>query len=375
MTDQENKNDPRFKWESDDHFDPNRANTPRQQLFHVFSKKQRLIERVLWIYDIASITTAFFAWYRFTDTENIKWLFLFMVALLLCVLTKVAHLIIVNRLSILREIKILRLETENNNPTPPEEVSTDFLLPKKGRILSLKEQYCWWSGLAIALVVMQLWVTPVFHPVCISKSYTKLSANQATVYIELTKRNDGPLPMTSLDNSSSLATTGPQATWADPTSPAASEPPVVNQRILDDQGTSIPYTLEAIPREPGGPKYQYLFHIPLTKPIWPGDKWTFRSLLEIKENPLFLFREGDVWNYRIGSNYGSSLTEFQTTVTLPPGAELVSVEPKPAKQYTLYKACDGVEADTIVIEYKERRRHGDQFDGLIKYRLPETSKP
>lgn len=382
MNDQENKNDPRFEWESEDNFDPNRANTPRQQLFGFINKHQRKIERILWIYIIASVGIMVYAWARFDNTENTKGLiffaFLFIAAFLNTVLVKLWYWILSNKLGILREIKLLRLETQSNNPAPAEETTVDIFQMKRGGCLSRTERVYWWAGIFAVVIVVQLWVgsCPIgFQPDCISKSYTKLSANQATIYNELTKPHYGPLPLTSLDNSSSLATTGPQATWLDPASPAASEPPVVNQLILDDRGVSIPYTLEAKLREPGGPKYQYFFHVPLNKPIWPGEKWTLRSMLEMKENPFFLFREGDIWNYRIGANYGAFLTEFQTTVVLPPGAELVSVEPKPAKQYTFSSECDGVDAKTIVIEFKERRRNGGQFDGVIKYRLPEKPKP
>ena len=382
MNDHENSHNPRFEWEGEDHFDPDRANMPRQQLFGLINRHQRKIERMLWIYIIASVGIMVYAWIRFDNTEDNKKLiffaFLFMAAFLNTVLIKLWYWILSNKLGILREIKLLRLETQSATLASPEESPLDIFQMKRGGCLSRTERVWWWAGIITVIILVTLWLGrfPVgFQPDCISKSFTTLSASQATIYGDLTQLHYGPLPLTSLESTSSLATTGPQATWLDPAAPAAAEPPVVNQRILDDRGESLPYIIEGKLREPGGPKYQYFFYVPLTKPIWPGEKWTLHRMLEMKENPLFLFREGNVWNYRIGANYGARLTEFQETVVLPPGAELISVDPKPAKRYTLPQGCDGVNATTTVIEFKERRWHGGQFNGLIKYRFPPKPAP
>jgi hypothetical protein len=242
------------------------------------------------------------------------------------------------------------------------------------RSLSKRERWACISILIVGCVAISVYFGPASHPDTVTRSYTELSDNKATITTEITARNNGALPMTCINDSTSLPVTSPSATWTDPASPAAAIPPVSTLRFLDDRGNALPFTVTARPRDVGPYKYQYYFNVPLPGTVWPGEKWTSRCVAEESENPLFLFREGDVWNYRIGCTEGWRLSKYKSVVKLPPDAHLVSVEPKPKRQHTLCTEQDGKTVQITMIEFDEFRRGGRQFDATIKYRLAGPEK-
>lgn len=362
-------------------FDPARTGNAGEAIAEAFAKAQRWIERITLISVDVCFWLGLWAWFKFDNRDDTKSLIFYgtvlLVAALITVLVRMWYWIFSNKLGILKELKMLRLdlmargsETRHTTASGTGTVTAPIRVRSS---ITWTEHVLWFLLSTGVIVVIAFSAGSFSSPDTVMRTYTQLQEHGAVTSSELTSHNMGPSPVTSIPDSCSVPTTGPLATWVDPASPAAREPAVVTMGFRDEHGTPLPYIIDAKAQAPGAPcKYQYLFRISMPKPIWPGEKWTLRSEGKMKEDPVFLFREGDVWNYRIGCQYGGGLSEYHTFVTLPKGAEIVSVEPKPRRECQTYDGADG--STRTVLEFKERRRDGGNFSGLIKYRLPQSAE-
>jgi hypothetical protein len=69
-----------------------------------------------------------------------------------------------------------------------------------------------------------------------------------------------------------------------------------------------------------------------------------------------------VWIFTGEYNLGEGINQIHSTVTFPPGAEIVSVEPKPTRQFKAGAAP--------VVEFEARLGRNERWRYTIQYRLP-----
>jgi hypothetical protein len=124
---------------------------------------------------------------------------------------------------------------------------------------------------------------------------------------------------------------------------------------LDSQGRELPTSVATIDG-----KRQYTVH--LAEPVMPGQQVSYTTVSEI---PLKATKQGEIWTYRlhrwhVGNAY------ISTTVRLPQGAKIVSLDPESARQ----SVCDGVPT----VRFQPLRGEEIKFTYTIQYRLPSKEK-
>jgi hypothetical protein len=92
---------------------------------------------------------------------------------------------------------------------------------------------------------------------------------------------------------------------------------------IDGQGRDLPIHVSTV-----GENRQYT--VQLAEPIMPGDRVAYTTTTE---SAKMATKEGETWTYHWGQKWGGTGRKFfLETVELPRGAEIVSVEPKPAER-------------------------------------------
>lgn len=103
----------------------------------------------------------------------------------------------------------------------------------------------------------------------------------------------------------------------------------------------------------------YRFKVILDRPIPPGGERTLRNVW--KADHLATERDG-IWTYS-RNHTPCPPTDYVETVVLPPGAEIISVEPTPAKTLD--------EGGRKSLRFEEILKKMEAFRCRIKYRLPK----
>ena len=125
---------------------------------------------------------------------------------------------------------------------------------------------------------------------------------------------------------------------------------------LDGRGRELPISVSTI-----GGNRQYT--VQLAEPIMPGDRVNYTTTTEMAE---WAARKGETWTYHEGRSWGGKGRKFfLETTRLPRGAEIVSVEPKPAQQLVR----DGL--PTVRFQAVVDQDH--ELVYTIQYRLPKES--
>jgi hypothetical protein len=125
---------------------------------------------------------------------------------------------------------------------------------------------------------------------------------------------------------------------------------------LDGQGRELPISVATI-----GGNRQYT--VQLAEPIMPGDQVSYTTTTEAAKMAR---KQGETWTYHGGQKWGGKGQKFfLETVQLPRGAEIVSVEPKPAQQLVR----DGLA--TVRFQAVVDQEH--ELAYTIQYRLPKEN--
>jgi hypothetical protein len=98
-------------------------------------------------------------------------------------------------------------------------------------------------------------------------------------------------------------------------------------------------------------------------PIMPREWFSYRR---ITDNPTQAVKAGEFWVCRADWSFGSQAYRYTETVTLPQGAEIVSVTPKPDGRIEHHGA--GPE-----LRFLADRDPGEHFGYTIRYALPELA--
>ena len=330
-------------------FDPEKAKRAKEKSAGVFDARMRKLERSIWIWLILSVCFGLFGYLRFQSptTTSTKELIAYAVVMLIAyestVLLKLAYWIINVKLSVLKEIKLLRLES--SPAADPGEILAGRDLEAPLRSISPRERVFWKIGLIAGMLVAITYVIPkVNQPIGphgrqsdqIHEGYVTLAADGSGITVtESSSMNEGDGPITSFQ-------------FDVPTGAA--------NRWVDELGREMPATVKT-----GDGRSRYV--VSFVDPIMPCEWFAYKR---ITENPTHAVKEGEFWVCRADWSFGRQSYRYTETVKLPEGAEVVSVTPKPDGR----TERDGV---APVLRFTADRDPGEHFGYTIRYILPKDA--
>ncbi len=327
-------------------FDPQRATELKQKAVAALNAKMRRVERVFWVvflFCVWVLCSAFTALLGSSSTRDL----IFCAVLILVmyestVLMKLWYWTMNNKISVLKEIKQLRLETFLAAPAEAPMWGRGFEEP--ARSLPRWERVAWW----IALIAILLWELPVYvGSVSIGPDLLARPPQKQTL------TSEGCVTLAS-DGSGSVVTRmsfvhqgfSPTRSITFPAPRSA----VVS--FLDTRGAEMPFTTT-----PQNGELRY--DVTLPHPVDSGSRFSYTRVLE---SPECATRDGDVWTCSNNYRYGYATSEFAETVVLPEGAQIVSAEPWPVAAFTLN--------NKPTLRFETTRGRSEPFKYTVRYRLP-----
>jgi hypothetical protein len=124
-------------------------------------------------------------------------------------------------------------------------------------------------------------------------------------------------------------------------------------RWIDGRGRELPYDVS-----PQDGQRSYTVH--MIESVMPGEWMQYTQILERRSAATM---QGDVWTYEGGFTYGFQHNRFAVNVQLPPGAEIVSLDPQPIERWT--------DKGGVRLTYQAARGSLEPFQYKIQYRLPK----
>jgi hypothetical protein len=343
----ENANELKKALAENGNFDAAKAARDAVEATSYFDARLRRGARYTWLNLIIAVALLEFAFLGFGLTFSTKaivgFAMMVVVTVVLIVRFAIGHEIANTKISLLRETKLLRLEhlglPADQAVAPPRKVARTST--SLWRVLSLRENAAW-----IVIMAAVAFASAFFTVRLIEAGLTMTEESDVTLSPDGSasqvskvsyRYENGFLPLTSL----TLGTgDGP---WA-------------ITRWLDGQGRELPISVATI-----GQNRQYT--VQLAEPIMPGDRVNYTTTTEMAE---WAARKGETWTYHEGRSWGGKGRKFfLETTRLPRGAEIVSVEPKPAQQLVR----DGL--PTVRFQAVVDQEHDLAY--TIQYRLPKEN--
>ncbi len=326
-------------------FDPQRGDEQKKKTVDVFSARMRKVERLVWIWLILCVCLGLFAYLRFqspstTSTKAlIGYAILILIAYESTILLKLAYWILNVKLSLLKEIKLLRLERSHSEDRDAPIRGRDLEAPL--RSLSRRERTAWQLGLVGIVVLTVVYFTPMVYRAVWGRQLRPNLTHQG--YVTLAADGSG--------------TTVTETSWTNrdvvPTVSSSFECGSQSEnRWIDDRGRELPVTVST---ENGRSRYTIRF----IDPVMPGQPNTYKR---VTEDPALATKEGDLWTCRADWGFGPQTYRYTETVKLPEGAEIVSVSPEPAKRF--------VRGNAPVLRIEVSLGRDEHFRYKVQYRLP-----
>ncbi|MGA2031859.1 MAG: hypothetical protein ABSG68_06365 [Thermoguttaceae bacterium] len=293
---------------------------------------------------VAVLEFAFIGFFlTFSTKALVGFATLLVVTVVLIVRFAIGHEITNTKISLLREIKLLRLEhlglPADQTITPPRKAAPTGT--SLWRVLSLRENTAWL--LAAILVAV---VSAHFTLQLMNRGMTMTEESQVTLLADGSKST---VSKVSYRNPAGLFPTTSLSLWT-------GDGPFAITQWLDGRGRELPISVSTIG---GNRKYT----VQLAEPIMPGDQVNYTTTTEAAKMAT---RQGETWTYHGGQKWtGKGQKFFLETVQLPQGAEIVCVEPKPAQQF-LRDGLPTVRFQTVVDQ-------GHELAYTIQYRLPKET--
>jgi hypothetical protein len=267
---------------------------------------------------------------------------LLVITIVLIAVLSIRHEIRSTTISLLREIKLLRLEhlglPTDQTMAPARQATAKSMSP--WRVLSLRETAAWFLTLLLVAAVSN-YVTLRLMTWGISMSeevrVTLLSDGSGTAVNKVSYRNQGFLPMTSA------------SLWS-------GDPSYAITQWVDGEGRDLPISVSTIDG-------QRRFTAQFAEPIMPGDRVSYTTTAE---RPKMATKNREIWTCRGGQKWaGAGRKYFLETIQLPQGAQIVSVEPKPSHQ-TVQDRAEVLRFQTVVDQDHE-------LGYTIQYRFPKEN--
>ncbi len=347
-------------------FDPARAAQLRTQVVDTFKNKFKTIERTLCAWLVVMV--AFAAWMMqsfFASSDVQSWILyglLFLVFFESTILMKLWYWTVNNKIGVLREIKLLRLDLAvQRGADQAIEAIAAAELATRSEGLSKRERWVWKAliiaaALSLGLIIGCRGRWPWLKPM--------LSGSQMTSQRTVTLHADGTGQMEttySLVNDSGI-TIRERAIYKGGSISQTRIVPADESTWSDGQGRKL-----AVRQELAGENICQI--IALLDPVRAGEPFTLHCAerLQAASESRFWKRQGDLWSFSMSQNWGFGRDHYFDTVVLPLGAQIVSVEPKPVA----LEIRDGV--PTVRLE--ATRIDGQRWKYEVNYRLPGGVEP
>ncbi|HEY4760598.1 MAG TPA: DUF6768 family protein [Thermoguttaceae bacterium] len=336
-------------------FDPEKAKKVTAEVVSGFHARLQKTERLMWIYLILCTAVILYAFYKFEASTSTKSMIGFGILLLATyettILMKLWYWIVNNKISVLKEIKLLQLEKLEGTAALRNSSVTDLIHSAKTpwRGLPRWERSIWFVSLiAIAIGVSIFSSLQYLLPLTL-KSYVTLEADGSGESVEkISYTYAGAVPRTSeteLEHS-----------------------PTATSRWIDKQGRELAYDVSDV----NGQK-KYAIH--LIEPVMPGEQISYT---QISDDPKAATKNDDIWTYQGEHARGCDKNIYSDVVQLPPDAEIISVDPKPDNQYVSTGPKPDIQFTYFgrpTLSFKASRGFNETFKFTIKYRLPKEAAP
>jgi hypothetical protein len=311
-----------------------------------FDAQLRRGARITWLCLMIVVAVLEVAFAGFVLTFSTKAIVGFAVLLVITIVLIVRfgiwHDITSTKISLLREIKLLRLE-RLGLPTDQALAPARKATPASTslwRVLSLRENMAWLLALVLVAAVsnyvtvrLMAWGTTVTD----ESQVTLLPDGSGSTLHRVSYRYQGFFPLTSASLLSGDAS-------------------YTISQWLDGQGRDLPISVSPTDGE-------RRFTVQFAEPIMPGDQVNYTTTAK---SANMATKQGETWTYHGGQKWGGKGEKFfLETIRLPQGAEIVSVEPKPAQQLVQ----DGL--PTVRFQAVVDQDH--QLAYTIQYRLPKET--
>jgi hypothetical protein len=329
-------------------FDPDKAKELQTKTVSSFEAKMRKVERYLFAYMCICCWLVVFSVFQFLQSSTTKALLFYGLLLLVffgtTVLMKLWYWIMNNKISVLKEIKLLELAALPDQGAGAAPRTKRLEGPLSG--LSRRERTVWWAvllaGGALIGVVKGL---------------------------EITGGDDA----WSLGRGGSLRSEGSVTLAADGSGSAVTEMSWIYQgmlarrgftffaakgavlRFTDSHGRELPFTTS---EQQGHVRYD----VSLLRPVMPGRPFSYTRF---EDAPRCATEKEGLWTFSTDYSYGYETNEFSQMVVLPQGAEIVSVTPWPVATFTL--------EGRPTVRFEATRGRNEPFRYTVQYRL--RSKP
>lgn len=328
-------------------FDAEKAKRLGSDVGAEFHARLKRAERRLSLSTIITVVVLEFAfvgfWFSFSTKSLIGFAILLVVVAVIAGALAIERSIANTKISLLKEMKLMRLERLG---LPSDDITS---AARKSAVagtslwsaLSSRENVAWLLALilaAAASIAVAVWLWLPGGTLTDESQVTLLADGSGSEVSKVSYPYFGWYPMTSSSVWTGLG-------------------PYTITHWIDSQGRELPITVSTI-----GGKRQYT--VELAEPVMPGEQ--VRDT-RIGESPKMAEEEGGLWTCRRDPMSVYRKNMYLVTIQLPKGAEIVSVDPKPAQQFVR----DGLPT----VRFQAIRDRNQKFEYTIQYRLPEEITP
>ena len=320
--------------------DPEKARQIRDQATGQFARALRKMERTMCGWLVGLNLIAAIAFLNFFQSPSTKWQLLYAIMVLIMVegtvLMKLWYWSINSRTVLLKEIRLLRLGVADDTET--------MARAPMSMALSRRERSTW------MFFCLAPWAVFVFLMIS-GGNEGGTTASRTIQRIVINADGSGSRVMYA---SHPVRTMQPAMDFSIYYGKAATG---ITPKWFDAQGRELERTITE-----EGSNLRYWIH--LFEPVMPGQWLSYRCE---EAWQTIATRDKDGWLYHISSYAKGTTTEFIGTITLPEGAIVESVTPKPDEQ----SVADG----HPVIHLDSRTDKDEKFQCQIRYRLPGQDAP
>lgn len=326
-------------------FDPRKAEELKQNTLAAFDAKMKKVERYLRGYLCLCIWLFLFSLFHFLHSSTTKALLFYALLMLIffetTVLMKLWYWIMNDKITVLKEIKQLQLESVSGDDADAATGGIERLRgPLRG--LSRWERTAWWAALvcgAALVVAVKTYGDAYWHPssdasLTSQRCVTLAADGSGSAVTQLSAVHQG------IDTWESFGFFVPKGEVV---------------LVADHHGRKLPFTTLL---QDGRVRCE----VRLMQTVFPGQR---SSCTQVQECPDYAVQEGDVWTCSMEYSHGYATNEFSETVVLPAGAEIVSVDPWPVASFTL--------SNKPTIRFEATRGRNEPFECTVRYRLPSES--
>lgn len=319
--------------------DASRADILKGQAVAALNTRLRKTAWGTTLYLMACVAVFLYGWHGFQGAETTRDFvgaaILMLIAYESTVLIKLWYWVVNNKLTVLKEVKLLRmaLPTDETEGIQSDSASPFGKWERRAMVIAIAL-----TALFVSSFLSAQSVTIVNAGLSSDEFVTLSAQGQAEVVTTVDYRHHGPMP--------ALHTTFH--------APA-------NHRIhwFDDQGRELKSETEAAG--------SHLRHtVALESPVMPGERIRLRK---VQHQDQAATREENIWTFRTDTSYGGVRNNFALTVQLPDGAAILETTPNPT--------TDGSspESGAPLLRFEDVRKANEPFVCSVRYRLPDHTTP